>query len=143
MRSEEIRGGGSAFGGGACVALPAQLRGLEHAALGLLQGVKGHAGGAVGAEQQAAVRLPELCGRTGNDKLSDSFNAPPHPPASPHHFLFLTRCPVVGQAKGHLLGVQRRSSTGLWGERKKGQLPVTTEGSHHYAQLACSQRRRL
>lgn len=44
---------------------------------------------------------------------------PPTPRASPHHFLFLTRCLVVGQAKGHLLGVQRRRSTGLWGKRKK------------------------
>lgn len=44
---------------------------------------------------------------------------PPTPRACPHHFLFLTRCPVVGQAKGHLLGVQRRSSTGLRGEREK------------------------
>lgn len=115
------------------MALPAQLRGLEHAALGLLQGVKGHAGGAVGAEQQAAVRLPELCGRTGNDKLSDSFNAPtPHPPGQP------ASLPVPHPLSCCWSGQRSPSwspkATLDWtvGKKKKRQLPVTTEGSHHY-----------
>lgn len=35
-------------------------RRLQHATLGFLLGVKGHAGGPLGADQEAPVRLPEL-----------------------------------------------------------------------------------